>query len=33
MDELDGLIEMGVGKYADELDIPVTDIEEEYSEE
>ncbi len=33
MDELDGLIEMGVGKYADELDIPVTDIEEDYSEE
>ena len=33
VDEVDGLIETAVGKYADELDVPVTDIEEDYSEE
>lgn len=33
MDEVEGLISMAKGKYADELDIPVSDIEEEYYEE
>ncbi|MBR6706594.1 MAG: hypothetical protein IKI84_07945 [Clostridia bacterium] len=33
VDEVDGLIEMAVGKYADELDVPISDIEEDYSEE
>ncbi len=32
MDELDPLIEMAKGKYADELDIPMSDVEEEYHE-
>lgn len=33
MEDVDGLIEMAVGKYADELDIPVCDSEEEYLED
>ena len=33
MEDVAGLIEMAEGKYADELDIPVTDVEEEFLEE
>ncbi len=33
MEELEELIEMGRGKYADELDVPASDLEEEYKEE
>lgn len=32
-DETEHLIEMAVNRYADELDIPVSDVEEEYLEE
>ena len=32
-EELQGLIDMGQGRYADELDIPRSDIEEEYEED
>ena len=30
MEETEGLIQMATGKYADELDIPVSDVEEDY---
>lgn len=30
MEELDGLIELAEGRYADELDIPMADVEEEW---
>lgn len=33
MEETEGLIRMAAGKYADELDIPVSDVEEEYMED
>ena len=33
MDDVKGLISMARGRYADELDIPVSDREEEYLEE
>lgn len=33
MDEVDSLIKMATGKYADELDIPMSDVEEEMLEE
>ena len=32
-DEEKGLIEMATGKYADELDVPISDVEEMYREE
>ena len=32
MKEVEGLIKMAAGKYADELDIPMSDVEEEYLE-
>ena len=32
MREVEGLIKMAAGKYADELDIPMSDVEEEYLE-
>ena len=31
MDDVDGLIGMAAGKYADELGIPVSDVEEDFS--
>ncbi len=33
MDDVEPLINMAQGKYADELDIPKSDVEEEYLEE
>ena len=33
MDDVEGLISMAVGHYADELDIPMSDVEEEYMED
>jgi len=33
MEDVEGLIDMASGKYADELEIPTSDIEEEYREE
>ncbi len=33
MDEVDGRIEMAKGKYADELDIPVSDVEKDFEDE
>jgi len=33
MDEVDDLIQMATGKYADELDIPESDVEEEFMDE
>lgn len=33
MDEVDDLIQMASGKYADELDIPASDVEEEFMDE
>ena len=33
MDDVEGLISMARGRYADELDIPASDLEEEYFEE
>ncbi len=33
MDETEALIEASMGKYADEIDIPLCDMEEEYLEE
>ena len=33
MEDVEGLIDMAHGKYADELDIPTNDMEEEYLEE
>lgn len=33
MDEVEGLIQMASGKFADELDIPVSDVEEEFMED
>lgn len=30
MEELEGLIDLGKGKYADELDIPISDVEKRY---
>lgn len=33
MDETETLIEASAGKYADEIDIPLCDMEEEYLEE
>ena len=33
MDEVEELINMASGKYADELDIPASDVEEEFMEE
>ena len=33
MDDIDKLVGLAIGKYADELDFPASDIEEEYLEE
>ena len=33
MDEIEDFIELAFGKYIDEVEIPVSDIEEEYLEE
>lgn len=33
MDDVEELIEMATGRYVDELDIPISDLEEEYLEE
>ena len=33
MEDTEGLLAMAKGKYADELDIPMSDVEEEYLEE
>ncbi len=33
MDDVEGLVEMASGKYADELDIPASDVEEEFLDE
>lgn len=33
MEDVDGLIQMAAGKYADELEIPISDIEEDYMED
>ena len=33
MSEVGSIIAMAEGKYADELDIPVSDVEEEYTED
>ena len=33
MDEVEDLIQMASGKYADELDIPASDVEEDYMDE
>ena len=33
MEDVEPLIRMAQGRYADEVDIPVSDLEEEYSEE
>lgn len=33
MEDVDGLVEMAKGKYADELEIPISDVEEDYLEE
>ena len=33
MDDVNGLIEMATGKYADELEIPTSDVEEDYIED
>ncbi len=33
MDEIEEIIAMGTGKYADEISIPVCDAEEDYLEE
>ena len=33
MEDVDDLIRMAKGRYADELDIPMSDVEEEYLEE
>ncbi len=33
MDEVDNLIQMASGKYADEIDIPTSDVEEEFMDE
>ncbi len=33
LEEVDDLISMATGRYADELDIPISDVEEEYLED
>ena len=33
MDDVENLIQMASGKYADQLDIPVSDVEEEFMDE
>ena len=33
LDEVNGLIEMAKNRYADELDIPMSDVEEEWLED
>ena len=33
MDDVEGLVQMASGKYADELDIPASDVEEEFMDE
>ena len=33
MEDVDGLVEIASGKYADELEIPISDVEEDYIED